>query len=136
MKSISLALALASVLFAHAPTAHARPADKRGTVAVRGQAIRAVTTGPAVIHGYSAYSGGALVVVSVAAGTDADCASALAARPGLAATTLVADRMAYVQVGVGQTACLVTNTARSFELLWHAFAVEGTETYIASAKGR
>ena len=136
MKSITLALALASALFSFASKVEARPAEARGTVEVRGRAVKAVTTGPAIIHGYSAFSGGALVVVPVVAGTDADCAAAVANHGGLPSTTLVADQMAYVQVGAGQTARLVTNTTRSFDLMCHAFATEGTQTYIASAKGR
>jgi hypothetical protein len=136
MKSITLALALASALFTFASKVEARPAEARGTVEVRGRAVKAVKTGPALIHGYSAFSGGALVVVPVVAGRDADCSAAVANHGGLSTTTLVADQMAYVQVGAGQTVCLVTNTPRSFELLWHAFATEGTQTTLASAKAR
>ena len=44
--------------------------------------------------------------------------------------------MAYVPVGAGQVACLVTNTRRPFELLWHAFATEGSETLVANSKAR
>jgi hypothetical protein len=44
--------------------------------------------------------------------------------------------MAYVPVGAGQVACLVTDTQRPFELLWHAFATDGAQTYIASAQAR
>jgi hypothetical protein len=135
MKTISLALALASALFVHAPKANARTADKRGTVEVTGHAVKAVTTGPVLVHGYSGFSGGAVFVAPVIAGTDADCAAALA-KHEVRPTPLVADRMAYVLVGAGQVACLVTDTQRPFELLWHAFATEGAKTYVASAKAR
>jgi hypothetical protein len=133
MKTIALALAL----FAIAPRAHAQDlnhrADWRGTVAVTGRAVKALTTGPALLHGYSEFSGGAIFVAPAATGTDADCAIA---NCGGSATPLIADRVAYVPVGAGQVACLVTNTQRPFELLWHAFAVDGSETYLASAKAR
>ena len=123
MKTIALVFALASALFVHAPKANAHAADKRGTVEVTGHAVKAVTVGPVLVHGYSGFSG------------DEDGAAALAshaARP----TPLVADHMAYVPVGAGQVACLVTDTPRPFELLWHAFAIDGAQTYLASSKAR
>jgi hypothetical protein len=133
MKTIALALAL----FAIAPRAHAQDVnhrtDWRGTVAVTGRAVKAVTTGPALLHGYSEFSGGAIFVAPIATGTDADCATAVA-NGSRGAKPLVADRVAYVPVGAGQVACLVTNTQRPFELLWHAFQIDGSETYLASAK--
>jgi hypothetical protein len=135
MKTITLVFALASALFVHAPKANAHPADKRGAIEVTGHAVKAVTTGPVLVHGYSGFSGGAIFVAPAVAGTDADCAAALAnhaARP----TPLVADRMAYVPVGAGQVACLVTDMNRPFELLWHAFVTERSETLVANAKAR
>jgi hypothetical protein len=133
MKTIALALAL----FTIAPRAHAqdrnqRP-DWRGTVAVSGRAVKAVTTGPALLHGYSEFSGGAIFVAPVATGTDADCATVLA-NGGSSVQPLVADRVAYIPVGAGQVACLVTDTRRPFELLWHAFQVDGRDSYLAAAK--
>lgn len=136
MKTIALALALASAVLAAAPRAHAQNlnrADRRGTLEVAGRVVKAVTTGPALLHGYSDSSGGAIFVTSVSTGTDADCTNALA-NSGGSAKPLVADRVAYVPVGAGQVACLVTNTQRSFELLWHAFQVDGSETQLAAAK--
>jgi hypothetical protein len=135
MKTISLVFALASALFVQAPKANARGADKHGTVEVTGHAVKAVTVGPVLVHGYSGFSGGAMFVARAVAGTDADCAAALA-NHAVRPTPLVADRMAYVPVGAGQVACLVTDTQRPFELLWHAFATEGAQTYLASAKAR
>jgi hypothetical protein len=67
--------------------------------------------------------------------TDADCAAALA-NHAVRPAPLVADRMAYVPVGAGQVACLVTDTQHPFELLWHAFATDGAPTYLACAKAR
>jgi hypothetical protein len=136
MKTITLVFALASALFAYSPRANARPAEKRGTVEVTGHAVKVVTTGPVLLHGYSGFSGGVIFVAPVGTGADADCAAALANNRSTRSTPLVADRVAYVPVGAGQVACLVTNTPRSFELLWHAFATEGSETYMARAKSR
>jgi hypothetical protein len=136
MKTVSLALALASILFGFVPAARAQTgtgADRRGAVEVQGHTVKAVTVGPAIVHGYSGFSGGALFVAPVADGTDADCATALA-NPTVRTMPLVADRMAYLPIGAGQVACLVTDTQRPFELLWHAFATDGTQTLLASAK--
>ena len=97
-------------LFAIAPRAHAQNLNRagwRGTVEVTGRAVKVVTTGPALLHGYSEFSGGAIFVAPVATGTDADCVTALA-NGDAGAKPLVADRVAYVPVGAGQVACLVT----------------------------
>jgi len=131
---IALALALTSFASAYAPQARASgPAGTRGTVvAAAGHAVKAVTAGPAVVHGYSGFAGGAIFVTASVTGTDADCAAALAgARP--AATTLGADHVAQIPVGAGQLACLVTDTTRSFELLWHALPTAApSATLVAS----
>ena len=137
MKTIALALALASALITFGPhtSAHAAGgADRRGAVEVAGRAVKAVTTGPALLHGYSGFSGGALFVAPAVAGTDADCSAALANSGNIRPMPLAADRVAYVNVGAGQVACLVTDTRRSFELLWHAFPVASSGTLLASAK--
>jgi hypothetical protein len=131
----TIALALASALFSYAPKVMARPAESRGTVEVKGPAVRVVTTGPVLIHAYSGFSGGALFLAPVVAGTDADCSAALA-NHGVRPMPLVADHMAYVPVAAGQVACLRTDTGRSFELLWHAFATSESETRLAQAKSR
>ena len=133
MKIITLAFALTSVLFVHAPKANAHATGKRGTVEVIGQAVKAVAAGPVLIHGYSGFSGGAIFVAPVIAGNDADCSTALA-QGGVRTMPLIADRVALVPVGAGQVACLATNTERPFELLWHALAAEGAETAWAAAK--
>jgi hypothetical protein len=116
------------------PQANARPADTRGAVEVTGHAVKAVTAGPALVHGYSGFSGGQIFVAPIVAGDDTDCAAALAKQEVVSRTTLVADQMAYVPVGAGQVACLVTDTRRPFELLWHAFPVTAPEMRLASAK--
>ena len=136
MKTIALALTLASTLtFAPHTSAHAAGgASRRGTVDVTGHTVRAVTTGPALLHGYSGFSGGAIFVAPSVAGTDADCSAALANSGAIRPTPLAADRVAHVTVGAGQVACLVTDTRRPFELLWHAFPVTSSDTLFASAK--
>ena len=100
-------------------TAGAHPAGgptRRGAVEISGPAVKLVTVGPAQLHGYSAFAGGALFVAPAVTGTDADCAAAVTtARP----VRLVADRMSAVAIAKGEVACLLTSTARSFELLWH-----------------
>jgi len=112
MRTITFVFALASALLAYAPKADARPAEKRGTIEVTGRAVRAVTTGPVLLHGYSGFSGGAIFVAPVGAGADADCTAALANNRSARSIPLVADRVAYVPVAAGQVACLVTDTRR------------------------
>jgi hypothetical protein len=131
LKTVAAALALAAAVLT--PTLKAHAADRRGAVAVSGPTVKVVTAGPVLLHGYSGFSGGALFLAQKQTGTDADCAAALA-RPGARPVALVADRVAYVPVAVGQVACLVTDTRRPFELLWHAFDTTPTETYVANVK--
>jgi len=136
MRTIALALALASALFSYAPKVMARPAESRGAVEVKGPTVKVVTTGPVLIHAYSGFSGGALFLAPLVAGTVADCSTALANHGNGRPIPLVADRVAYVPVAVGQVACLRTDTGRSFELLWHAFATSESKTRLAQAKSR
>jgi hypothetical protein len=120
-------------------SALAHPADtlvRRGAMAVKGRTVKAVTMGPAMLHGYSGFPGGAIFVVQAVSGTDADCAAALANGANVRPTPLIADRVAQVSVGAGQVACLATDTQRSFELLWHSFAIDSSETIVASARTR
>jgi len=121
----SLAIALSSVLFSFVPGARAGTSGataQRGVVEVTGRAAKIVTVGPAILHSYSGFAGGAIFIVSANVGTDADCAAALAPPATAHPITLVPDVVITVQLGVGEVACLVTDTSGSFELLWHAFA--------------
>jgi hypothetical protein len=121
-KIISLALAITALASAYAPKADAHgsaPGARRGTVFATGPGTKAVTVGPVVFHGYSGFPGGAIFLAPAATGTDADCAAA-AGQGSLSRTTLIADRIEQISVGPGQVACLVTDTKRPFELLWHA----------------
>ena len=126
MKTLSsLAISLSSVLFSFVPGARANTLEttaQRGVVEVTGRAIKVVTVGPAILHSYSGFAGGAIFIVSARAGTDADCAAALAPPATARPITLVPDVVMRVELGVGDVACLVTETNRSFELLWHVFA--------------
>lgn len=126
MKTLdSFAMALSSVLFAFVSGSRAdtlgAPAQ-RGVVDVTGRVVKAVTVGPTTLHTYSGFAGGAIFVASARAGTDADCAAALASPATAHPAELVPDRVMRVQLGAGEVACLVTDTDASFELLWHAFA--------------
>ena len=120
----SLAIALSSALFSLVPDARAdvsRATAQRGVVEVTGRTVKVVTVGPAVLHSYSGFAGGAIFIVSARAGTDADCVAALAPPTAARLIPLVPDEVTRVQLGVGDVACLVTETDRSFELLWHVF---------------
>jgi len=132
MKKLTSAIAaLSFVLCLRAPGAKASgaaSANRRGTVIATGHAVKAITAGPALLHGYSDIGGGSIFLARAVTGTDADCSAALASHEGTARTPLVADRIARVVVGTGQIACLVTDTHRSFELLWHAFPATGAAT--------
>jgi hypothetical protein len=121
-KIISLALAITSLVSAYAPKSHAQgpaPMDRRGTVFAAGPTVKVVTAGPVVFHGYSGFPGGAIFLAPAVTGTDADCI-ATAGQGALVRTALPVDRVAEISVGPGQVACLVTETKRPFELLWHA----------------
>ena len=120
MKTNSMILALVSALSfgTMAGVAHAQEASAplRGTVHVQGSSAKAVVAGPVAIHAYSAYSGASLFVVDAVTGTDQDCAGARAS----GGTSIAADRVQTITVGVGQVACVASTAARGSELLWHA----------------
>jgi hypothetical protein len=94
-------------------------ATRRGSIDVTGKTIKAVTVGPALVRGYSAFAGGTIFVARLATGTDADCAGG--ERGSAASLALAPDRVESIVVGAGEIACLETETERPFELLWHAF---------------
>jgi len=138
MKKIAaLALAITALVSTYIPATSAHAAvrtDRRGTVVATGHVVKAVTAGPALVHGYSDIAGGTLFLARAVTGTDADCSAALANHDAGVRTPLVADRVAQVSVGAGQIACLVTDTHRSFELLWHAFSTGTSATVVASSR--
>jgi hypothetical protein len=106
-----------------AETQDAPPAQEvplRGRVLTKGPSVKAVRTGPAVIHAYSAFSGGGLYVVPVVTGTDADCAAGTAEAAARGEEPIQADRRVTLRVAASELACLATSTKGTFELLWHA----------------
>jgi hypothetical protein len=111
----SLSLAGGSAGVAHAQEASA---PSRGTIAVEGNAAKAIVAGPVAIHAYSAFSGATLFVVNAVSGTDRDCAGATAGAS--TSTSVSADRVQTFTVGAGQIACVATTAAHGSELLWHA----------------
>ena len=134
---VSFAIAVSSVLFSFVQGSRAdtlgAPAQ-RGVVEVTGRAVKAVTVGPATLHTYSGFAGGAIFVARAGAGTDADCVTALASPAVSHPTALVADVVMLVQLDVGEVACLVTDTNRSFELLWHAVGGGESSGSVAAEK--
>ena len=133
MKTISKLLAISSLAFgcASAQVAGNPVANLRGHVAVAGPSVRAVVVGPADIHAYSAFAGGAIYTVPAVQGDDRDCGSA---RAGL--TDLPADRVQALRVDAGRVACLATVKRGSFELLWHGHEPKTTPVAIAAVSRR
>ena len=129
MKTISKLLAISSLAFgcASAQVGRNPVADLRGDVVVAGPSVKAVVVGPADIHAYSAFAGGALYTVPAVSGSDHDCGSA---RGGL--TALQADRVHALRIDAGRVACLATIKRGSFELLWHRHEEKAQQRAIAS----
>jgi hypothetical protein len=118
MKTISkLALVCSLVLGSATLTAQVARAGagRRGAVNVSGPSVKAVVVGPAALHAYSAFAGGAVYAVPAVTGTDADCRQG-----GARATALPADRTVAFSVAAGEVVCLETARTGSFELLWHS----------------
>ena len=132
MKTISMMLALSSIALgcASAQVGHTPVANLRGRVVVAGPSVKAVLVGPADIHAYSAYAGGAMYTVPAVSGGDRDCESA---RAGLVA--LRADRTQALRIEAGQLACLATVKRGGFELLWHGHE-GGVEPQAVAVVGR
>lgn len=141
MNTFSKVLLVSSLVLgslnAHVARAGNPAPTERGDVIVRGAARKAVVAGPAELHAYSEFRGGAVYVVPAVSGTDEDCV-----RTGGGAKAdlvdLPADKVVPLHVGVGQIACLATAREGSFELLWHALPVApdagpGAATAVASA---
>ena len=100
MKTIALALALALTSTTIAARAQARPTSstQRGTIEVSRPAVKAVVAGPALLHGYSQFRGGALFLAPRVTGTDADSP----ARSRLAAIAETHDGFALSQLDLEQ----------------------------------
>jgi hypothetical protein len=121
VKIISLLLVVSSLGLGCTGAQLARRPDsfQRGDVIVEGPVVKSIVAGPADIHAYSAFAGGALFVAPRVSGTDGDC-HAQPGRPRGATTTLEADRVAVLRIDASQVACLSTVKGGRFELLWHA----------------
>jgi hypothetical protein len=125
ISKVSFSLALGCLLTVGCATARSTnpgattAAGPIGAMVVRGPSVKAVVAGPNTIHVYSAYEGGEIYTAASVSGTDSDCQAAgqhLLGRPA----RLQADRVATVDVGSGEVACLQTASRGAFELLWHA----------------
>jgi hypothetical protein len=111
-----------AALMAFTPFARAEPwgsNDRHGAIVVAQKAVRAIATGPTLLHVYSATSGGTIFVAPFATGADGDCSGSALDAPSRA-TPLAAEQVLVLSVGPGKVACLATTADRSFELLWHA----------------
>ena len=119
MKTIPIPLLIVSLALcsACAGTPAVRSQPSRGAVHLGGPGQKAVVVGPAAIHVYSAFAGGAMYTVPAVAGADDDCRAGGSAAS--VAVPLAADRVVPVTVAAGEVACLATHTPRRFELLWH-----------------
>jgi hypothetical protein len=99
---------------------HVNDPPLRGIVETEGRSVRALRTGPAVIHAYSAFRGGDLYTVPLIDGTDADCVAQASPNGSPESELVEANRRMTIWVPDGELACLATDTRGSFELLWHA----------------
>lgn len=101
---------------------------QRGAVVTRGPAAVAVVRGPAVLHAYAQFAGGALYTAPAVAGDDRDCLTATGDR-----TAVRAERRLSLVVPAGEVACLATETRGAFELVWHAHRDDRPAQMVASA---
>jgi hypothetical protein len=111
-----------AALVASTPSAIARPwgtTDRHGAIVVAQRTVRAIATGPTLLHVYSGASGGMIFVAPFATGADGDCSGPVGDTLSRAAP-LAADHVLILSVRLGEVACLATTADRSFELLWHA----------------
>jgi hypothetical protein len=102
-------------------------AAARGTVVTRGQAVKAIVQGPAVIHAYTADFGGGLYTAHAVTGSDSDCGKVSPAGAPSSEAIRREERV-VLKVERGQIACLATSSPRKFELLWHAHDDGGGES--------
>src|SRR5215813_13237898 len=122
-KTTSILSLVSFLVFGFAGVAHAgEGAARRGQVNVPAAAAKAVVAGPAVVKVYSGFSGATVFVA------DGDCATA---RP-TSGTALTKDRVATIDVGAGQIACVASTGERSIELLWHAQPAAPASTIVAN----
>ena len=133
MNTIAQLLAISSLFFGCAGTQLLnRPVpDLRGHVVVAGPAVAPIVTGPADIHAYSAFPGGAIYTAPIIKGDGGDCSSSRAEMVALGA-----DHVHAIRIEPGKVACLATATKGRFELLWHGHRIDAAPLAIAAANVR
>jgi len=133
VKIISLLLVVSSLGLGCTGAQLARRPDsfQRGDVIVEGPVVKTIVAGPADIHAYSAFAGGALFVAPRVSGTDDDCRARLGVARA-AATMLEADRITVLRIDASQVACLSTVKGGRFELLWHSSEHKATAIALAA----
>jgi hypothetical protein len=109
-------------------------AERRGSMVMAPDSVRAFVAGPAVVHAYSLDGGGRVFVAPATTGTDADCIGA--AERATNASPVAVDQRNVVTVAPGQVACVATNSRRNYELMWHARPVETPSGTILVAQAR
>jgi hypothetical protein len=109
-------------------------AEKRGSVVMAPDSVRAFAAGPGVVHAYSMDNGGHVYVVEAKTGTDADCVGAAAQATN--ASAVAVDRRNVVTLAAGQVACVAANGPHNYELMWHARPAETPSGTILVAQAR
>ena len=133
MNTIGKLLAISTLTFGCASSqigSHA-VTELRGRVTVAEPSVRALVTGPADIHAYSEFAGGAIYTAPAVAGDNRDCTSA-----PRDVVVLDADRVRSIRIEPGNVACLATVTNRRFELLWHGHRTDAAPVTLAAASSR
>jgi hypothetical protein len=133
VKSISLLLVVSSLGLGCTGAQLARRPDsfRRGDVIVEGPVVKTIVAGPADVHAYSAFAGGALFAAPLVSGTDSDCRGRTEGAHA-PVKTLEADRVAVLRIGATEVACLSTVRDGHFELLWHSSKQERAAVALAA----
>jgi hypothetical protein len=97
-----------------------------GAVVTRDRSVRAIVAGPVSLRAYADVNGGRVFVAT-------DCRQPDSSSP---AQPVPADRRLAVEVPLGRMACLATDTARSFELLWRARPFQGPLSAVSALGDR
>ena len=108
--------------------------ERRGTIVMAPDAVRAFAAGPAVVHAYSLDNGGRGFIARATTGTDADCAAA--GTRVTAGAALAVDQRNVVTLLPGEVACVATTSHRNYELMWHTRPAEAPGATILVAQAR
>lgn len=109
--------------------------EVRGSALVDARSAKVFAAGPAVVHAYSLDRGGQVFLAPAITGTDADCVNAENDAAGRR-TALKVDQRNVVDVPVGEVACITTERARPYELMWHAWKSPETDSTVQLANNR